>query len=81
MQQREAARTKTRSDVKPSGSKLISWLGKWAGAACIAAGWAIALVAIVWIDSFSIVSLFELAAFASALFGFGAGWYARGGRL
>ena len=62
----------------PSKSGLCPWLGKWAGAACVAAGWAVALVAIVWIDSFSIVALFELTAFASALFGFGAGWYASG---
>lgn len=78
MQQREAARTRARSCAEPSMSGLRSWFGKWAGAACVAAGWAVALVAIVGIDSFSIVSLFELTAFASALFGFGVGWYARG---
>ena len=53
---------------------------KWLGLGAIALGWVLAFAAIVTLHAVSTTATFELAAFASLLFGFGAGWCARGGR-
>lgn len=75
-----AAGQASRRNVLADKHILAQTTDKWLGLGAIAVGWSLAFAAIVTLHAVSTTATFELAAFASLLFGFGAGWCARGGR-
>ena len=60
--------------------QIIAHGGSMLGVVAIGIGWLLAFATIATLHVVSATATFELASFASLLFGFGAGWCARGGR-
>ena len=77
---RAASGQATRRDNVLADMHIIPHADKWIGIAAIALGWALAFADIATLHVVSATATFEMTAFASLLFGFGAGWCARGGR-
>lgn len=61
-------------------NRIIAHADKLLGVVAIGIGWLLAFATIATLHAVSATATFELASFASLLFGFGAGWCARGGR-